>query len=129
QFFKQIKFDQQGLIPAIIQDAKTRQVIMVAYMNELALRQTLASGLTHFWSRSRRKLWMKGESSGHTQKVRAVYFDCDNDAVVIKVSQKSAACHTGYYSCFYKQLNLKTKSVKETGKKIFDPQKVYRKKK
>ena len=124
---KDIKFDAQGLVAAIIQDAKTGQVLMQAYMNKEALIKTLETGKTYFWSRSRKKLWMKGESSGHVQKVRAILLDCDGDALLIKVQQKSAACHTGYYSCFYRKINPKNAKLTVAGKKIFDPGKVYRK--
>ncbi len=123
---KKIKFDQAGLLPAIIQDAKTKEVLMAAYMNKLALTKTLETGKTYFWSRSRKKLWMKGEISGHTQKVRSAAIDCDMDAVVIQVTQVSAACHTGYYSCFYRKINPKTGALKLIGKKKFDPKKVYK---
>jgi phosphoribosyl-AMP cyclohydrolase len=124
---KKLKFDQRGLVPAIIQDAKTGQVLMMAYMDRQALRKTLRYGKTHFWSRSRGKLWMKGESSGHLQKVRQVFLDCDGDTLLIKVAQTDAACHTGYYSCFYRKINLKSAGLKVTAKKIFEPKRVYRK--
>ena len=112
-----IKFDRRGLVPAIIQDVKTRQVLMVAYMNRQALLKTLQTGRTCFWSRSRKKLWCKGESSGHIQRVRSIYLDCDGDALLIKVKQKVAACHTGYYSCFYRKSNRRRKLWKIVGKK------------
>ncbi|MBN3038870.1 MAG: phosphoribosyl-AMP cyclohydrolase [Candidatus Omnitrophica bacterium] len=127
KLIKKIKFDKNGLVPAIVQDAKTNQVLMVAYMNKLALRKTLETKKACFWSRSRKQLWIKGESSGHVQTVRGVFLDCDNDTILLKVSQKGAACHTGYYSCFYKKVDPNTKKVKEIGKKVFDPKKVYRK--
>jgi len=94
------RFDVDGLIPAIVQDAATREVLTVAYMNEEALRKTLESGETHFWSRSRQELWHKGETSGNTQKVRNVRLDCDRDAVLVEVEPRGPACHTGSYSCF-----------------------------
>lgn len=122
---KKVKFDQCGLVPAIIQDAKTNQVLMLAYMNRQALRKTLRYGKTHFWSRSRRKLWMKGEISGHRQKVRQVFLDCDGDTLLIKVTQTDAACHAGYYSCFYRKINPKSAGLKVTAKKIFEPKRVY----
>lgn len=124
---KKIKFSQRGLVPAIIQDAKTNQVLMVAYMNPQALRKTLETGRTYFWSRSRKKLWLKGATSGHLQTVRSIFLDCDADSLLIKVSQKTAACHSGYRSCFYRKINLKTLKFNISGKKIFDPKKVYRK--
>jgi len=123
---KKIKFNKQGLVVAIIQDAKTDEVLMVAYMNRLALKKTLETGKTHFFSRSRKKLWLKGESSGHIQKVRSISLDCDADAILIKVSQTKAACHTGYYSCFYRKMDLKKRQLKIKGKRVFDPKKIYR---
>ena len=122
---KKVKFDQRGLVPAIIQEAKTGQVLMMAYMNRQALRKTLRYGKTHFWSRSRGKLWMKGESSGHVQKVRQVFLDCDGDTLLIKVAQTDAACHTGYYCCFYRKVNPKNAALKVIAKKVFEPKKVY----
>ncbi len=127
QLIRKVKFDQRGLVPAIIQDEKTGEVLMLAYMNRLALRKTLETGKTYFWSRSRKKLWMKGEGSGHIQCVRQVFLDCDSDTLLIKVCQKEAACHTGFYSCFYRKINSKTGKTKTIGKKIFNPQKVYHK--
>ena len=124
---KKVKFNRDGLIPAIIQDVKTDKVLMLAYMNRQALTETLVTGKTHFWSRSRGKLWMKGESSGHIQSVRQIFLDCDADTLLIKVVQVNAACHTGFYSCFYRKMNLKNGCLKIVGKKIFNPRKVYRK--
>lgn len=126
-WIKQIKFDRRGLVPAIIQDAQTGKVLMAAYMNHQALAKTIASGKVHFWSRSRRKLWMKGESSGHTQSVRAVFIDCDGDTLLLKVKPAGAACHTGYYTCFYRRLDPQSKRLNIVGKQAFDPKKVYRK--
>lgn len=100
----QLKFDDRGLIPAIVQDYKTDQVLMLAYMNGESLGLTLETGYTWFWSRSRKKLWNKGESSGHTQKVMSITYDCDGDTLLVKVIQKGAACHTGNYSCFFNPL-------------------------
>ena len=120
-----LKYDADGLIPAVIVDAQTRQVLMVAYMNETALRETIRKGKTHFWSRSRRKYWMKGESSGHTQDVRGVYTDCDADTIVVEVAQHGAACHEGYYSCFYRKLN-DAGEWDVVGEKVFDPSEVYK---
>lgn len=94
------KFNSSGLIPAVVQDSSTREVLTVAYMNEEALRLTLEKGETYFWSRSRRELWHKGETSGSFQKVRAVKLDCDSDAVLVEVEPLGPACHTGAYSCF-----------------------------
>ena len=125
ELIKKVKFDQCGLVPAIIQDAKTDEVLMLAYMNRRALAKTLETGKTHFWSRSRKKLWMKGEISGHTQSVRQVFLDCDSDTLLIKVRQKEAACHTGFYSCFYRKIDSESGRLKVTGKKVFDSRKVY----
>jgi len=95
-----VKFDSRGLIPAVVQDATTREVLTVAYMNDEALRLTLEKGETYFWSRSRQALWHKGETSGNLQKVRALSLDCDNDTVLVEVEPMGPACHTGAYSCF-----------------------------
>ena len=120
-----LKYDADGLIPAVIVDARTKQVLMVAYMNEASLRQTLRTGRTHFWSRSRQKAWMKGESSGHTQDVKGVYTDCDADTLVIEVVQHGAACHEGYYSCFYRKLDDDGR-WQVVAEKVFDPKHVYK---
>ncbi|MHC4983399.1 MAG: phosphoribosyl-AMP cyclohydrolase [Planctomycetota bacterium] len=119
-----LNYGADGLIPAVCVDAATKQVLMVAFMNEQALLETLRTGRTHFWSRSRNKLWMKGESSGHTQDVTGVYTDCDMDTVVIEVAQKGAACHAGYYSCFYRRLNEEGE-WQVIAEKVFDPEEVY----
>lgn len=101
---KNLKFDSKGLIPVIIQDYKTGEVLMLAYMNKTSLGKTLRSGKTCFWSRSRKKYWTKGETSGNFQFVKAVYYDCDMDTLLIKVRQKGVACHTGNRSCFYRKM-------------------------
>ena len=101
-FLETLKFDEKGLIPVITQDYKTGQVLMLAYANKEAMRLTLEKGTVHYYSRSRQGLWHKGETSGHFQYVKEILFDCDADAVLIKVEQKGAACHTGKYSCFYR---------------------------
>ena len=100
-----LKFDEFGLIPAIIQDATHGDVLMLAYMNRKSLEKTLKTGITHFWSRSRGRLWQKGESSGNIQRVKSVRLDCDQDALLIWVDQTRVACHTGRWSCFHRQLN------------------------
>ena len=123
--FDELKKDPQGLVPAIVQDDETGEVLMMAYMNAEALEKTIATGKTHFYSRSRKKQWMKGESSGHTQEVKAIYKDCDNDTILIRVKQNGGACHTGYYSCFYRRLDSDGKNWQEVGEKVFDPEKVY----
>lgn len=119
-----IKFDKSGLIPVIIQEVKTNKVLMMAYMNKKSLKMTLDTGKTHFYSRSRKKIWLKGETSGHFQEVKEIYIDCDNDCILIKVRQKKAACHTGYKSCFYRKLE-KFGNLKIIAKKVFKPEKVY----
>jgi phosphoribosyl-AMP cyclohydrolase len=122
----ELKFDDNGLITAIIQDVQTNEVLMVAYMNNEALMKTLESGVTHFWSRSRKKLWLKGESSGHVQSVKGIYVDCDGDALLIKVDQKGGACHTGYRSCFYRRLDAQNDCFETVGEKVFEPGQVYK---
>ncbi len=104
---KDLKFDEEGLIPAIIQDYKTNEVLMVAYMNEKSLKKTIKIKKTCFWSRSRNQFWIKGETSGHFQCVKRITYDCDADALLIKVRQVGVACHTGNRSCFYRKLKMK----------------------
>ena len=99
-----LKFDEKGLIPAIIQDEKSGDILMVAYMNKESLRITLREKRTCFYSRSRKVLWRKGDTSGHIQKVKKIYYDCDKDTLLIKVRQKGVACHTGEWSCFFRRL-------------------------
>lgn len=99
-----LKFDERGLIPAIVQDFKTGEVLMLAYMNEESLKKTLESGETWFWSRSRRELWHKGESSGNIQRVKEIRYDCDEDTLLVLVEQIGVACHTGNRTCFYRTL-------------------------
>lgn len=97
-------FAKGELIPAVVQEASTGQVLMLAYMNQESLKRTLESGYTWFWSRSRQELWYKGATSGHLQKVVAMYSDCDNDTLLVQVEQTGAACHTGHHSCFYTKM-------------------------
>lgn len=101
---KMLKFDRHGLIPAIIQDYNNLQVLMLAYMNKESLKRTLKSGKTCFWSRSRKEYWIKGKTSGNYQFIKSISYDCDMDALLIKVRQIGAACHTGNRSCFYRKL-------------------------
>ena len=96
-----IKFDEHGLIPAIVQDYKTKEVVMLAYMNRDSFLMTLKTGYTWFWSRSRQELWNKGATSGNLQKVEEMYYDCDGDAILVKAKLLGPACHTGEYSCFH----------------------------
>ena len=116
-----------GMITAVMQDYKTNEVLMLAFMNEEAWNRTLQTGKAHFYSRSRNKLWMKGEESGNVQIVKEILVDCDNDAVVLKIEQVGgAACHTGYNSCFYRKVeNDQLTQLKK--EKMFDPEKVYKK--
>jgi phosphoribosyl-AMP cyclohydrolase len=103
-----LKYDEKGLIPAVVQEAGTGEVLMVAYMDKTAVRMTLETGYTHFWSRSRKKYWKKGETSGNVQEVREVLYDCDADTLLVKVIQHGkGACHTGNRTCFYRKLDIK----------------------
>ncbi len=99
-----LKFNEQGLIPAIIQDVKSKEVLMMAYMNLASLKKTLKDGRTCFWSRSRREFWVKGMTSGHFQYVKSIYYDCDLDTLLISVRQVGGACHTNRFSCFYRKV-------------------------
>jgi phosphoribosyl-AMP cyclohydrolase len=119
-------FDKtDGLIPAIVQDAETKDVLMLAYMNKESWDATVLTGKATFWSRSRQKLWVKGESSGHVQIVKKIFMDCDNDTVLMQVEQiGGAACHTGHRSCFYRR--LEGGQWVEAGEMIFDPKDVYK---
>jgi len=122
-----IKLDfkkQDGLVPVIAQDYKTNEVLMLAYMNEESWGLTLETGIAHYWSRSRSKLWKKGESSGNIQEVKEIRVDCDDDTVVLKVNQiGDAACHTGHRSCFYRK--VEDDNLVVDGVKVFDPEDVY----
>ncbi len=103
-FLEDIKYDHKGLVPAIVQDIDTREVLMMAYMNEESLKKTIESKQTWFFSRSRQSLWHKGETSGHTQQVVKMDYDCDGDTLLVQVKQTGVACHTGEYSCFYNNI-------------------------
>ena len=124
----ELKWNEQGLIPVVVQDAETSEVLMVAYMNRDSLESTLEKKLTCFYSRSRKKFWVKGESSGHTQEVIEVLTDCDKDTLLIKVKQKGGACHLGYRTCFVHQLDGTGDTLKITQGKVFEPDSVYKKK-
>ncbi len=116
-----LTFNSEGLIPAIIQDADTNEVLMMADMNREALEKTRSSGYTHFWSRSRKKMWKKGETSGHVQEVKTILYDCDKDTILIRVEQKGpGACHTGHRSCFFTDIQGHTISAK-----VFSAEDVY----
>ena len=103
-FYDQLKFNSSGLIPAIVQEESTGRVLMMAWMNLASLEKTIATGRTCFWSRSRQKFWIKGETSGHVQKVKNIAFDCDGDSLLIQVEQTGAACHENYKSCFFRSV-------------------------
>ena len=125
----QLRFDksENGLLPAIAQDYKTGEILMLAYINLESWEKTLQTGKVHYWSRSRSKLWLKGESSGHVQLVREILIDCDDDTVVFKIEQLGgAACHTGHRSCFF--LRIEDGELLVIGTKVFDPESVYGKK-
>jgi Phosphoribosyl-AMP cyclohydrolase len=114
-----------GLVPAIVQDAETKEVLMLAYMNNESWEATLKTGKATYWSRSRKSLWMKGESSGNVQLVKNIFIDCDNDTILLQVEQLGgAACHTGHKSCFYRKLDGGDFIV--VGEKIFNPEEVYK---
>ncbi len=119
-------FDEKGLAPAIVQDARSGEVLMLAYVNAEAVKRMFAEGVTYFYSRSRNKLWKKGESSGHLQKVKEVLTDCDQDALLIKVEQVGGACHLGYRTCFVHQVDQTGKIVAVTQEKVFDPERAYK---
>jgi phosphoribosyl-AMP cyclohydrolase len=122
------QFDENGLIPVIAQDAGSGQVLMVAYMNRAALNETIQSGCATYFSRSRQKLWKKGEESGHVQKVQQLLVDCDQDCIILKVTVDAGQCHVGYQSCFYRALKKESdKDLEFIARKVYDPGKVYKK--
>ncbi len=122
-YISELKFDDDGLIPAVICDYRTNEVLMVGYMNPEALRRTVENGRMTFWSRSRQKLWVKGEGSGHIQEVKWLRLDCDGDVLLIGVEQHVGACHLGYRSCFFRELHDGRWQV--SAEKVFDPDEVY----
>ncbi len=128
-FYEKLKFTSDGLIPAIVQEHKTGRVLMMAWMNRASLESTIATGKTHFWSRSRQKFWMKGEESGHTQVVKDISFDCDGDTLLIQVEQTGAACHEGYQSCFFRSVENEGSDFKVTESQLQKPEDIYGKKK
>lgn len=121
----QLKYTADGLIPAIVQDAASRRVLMMAWMNESSLNMTLETGLMHYWSRSRQRFWLKGETSGHTQRVVRWAVDCDADTLLFEVEQTGGACHTGYRSCFFQAFAPDGTGLEITEQKVFDPEKTY----
>ncbi len=121
------KFDDEGLIPVIAQDAESGQVLISAFMNREALEQTIQTGYAVYYSRSRQKLWKKGEESGHIQKVRQILVDCDQDCILLKVTVDAGQCHVGYQSCFYRAIKKgSSKKLEFISKKVYNPQKTYR---
>lgn len=119
----EVRFNDQGLVGAVVQDHATGEVLMFAWMNREALEHTLRERVACFWSRSRRELWIKGKTSGHVQRVHEVRLDCDADAILLRVEQTGGACHTGYRSCFFRV--AEDGGWREQGEKIFDAEKVY----
>ena len=117
ELVEQLRFNDAGLVPVIAQDVETETVLMLAWMNRVALEQTISTGLMTYWSRSRQKLWLKGETSGHYQSVQSISFDCDGDAVLCKVKQEGSACHTGRKHCFYLGLDVDGETVTITSKR------------
>ena len=123
-----LKYNADGLIPAIVQDAQSRRVLMMAWMNSTALQATLDSGFMNYWSRSRQKYWLKGETSGHTQRVVRWCVDCDADTLLFEVEQIGGACHTGYASCFFQTFDAHGAAQPIAESKVFDPDLTYEKK-
>lgn len=120
-----LKFTADGLIPAIVQDTHTKRVLMMAWMNAASLEATIATGLMNYWSRSRQKFWIKGETSGNTQKVVRWAVDCDADTLLFEVEQKGGACHTGFESCFFQAFSPDGTPQEITEQKLFDPETTY----
>ena len=121
-----LRYDADGLIPAIVQDAASGRVLMMAWMNESALKMTLETGLMHYWSRSRQKFWLKGETSGHTQRALRWAVDCDADTLLFEVEQIGGACHTGYASCFFQRFASDGTPLQTIEQPVFDPAETYR---
>src|SRR5207302_2718288 len=119
------KFNSDGLIPAIVQDSASHRVLMMAWMNPASIQKTSETGLMHYWSRSRKKLWLKGETSGHTQRVVRWSVDCDRDTLLFEVEQTGGACHTGYQSCFFQTFAPDGAPLEIREQKLFDPEKTY----
>lgn len=122
-----LKFNADGLIPAIIQEQSTGRVLMMAWMNREAIGKTMEQGKTVFWSRSRQKYWVKGETSGHVQVVKDIAFDCDGDTILIQVEQTGAACHEGYKSCFFRSIQELGATELVTEERLVNPEDVYKK--
>lgn len=125
EFISKIRFDDKGLVPAIIQDWKSKAVLTLCYMNRDAVEKTLETGLVYVFRRSKGRLMMKGETSGCTQAVKSVYIDCEGNSILFKISQKKAACHTGHFTCYFRKMD-RSGALKTEGKMIFDPKEVYK---
>ena len=124
KFIEELKFNEKGLIPAVIQDYKSGKVLTLCYMNKEALEKTLEEGKVYLFRRSQNKLMAKGETSGHIQLVKEIFMDCEGNSLLFKVEQKVAACHAGYFTCYFRQ-RKKDGSIGTVEKKVFDPKKVY----
>jgi len=125
-----VRWDSDGLLPIIVQDASSSKIIMFAWMNRETLEESIKQRKAIYWSRSRKQVWVKGEESGHYQNIEYMYLDCDNDVLLIKVKQEGGiACHTGRESCFYNRINMKTNKIEECEKVIKDPKDIYKGKK
>ena len=124
-FLEKLKFNQDGLIPAIIQEQSTGRVLMMAWMNRESIQQSIDLGKTVFWSRSRQKYWVKGESSGHVQVIKDIAFDCDGDTLLIQVEQTGAACHEGYKSCIFRSIRDQGATEQVTEEQLMKPETVY----
>jgi len=125
QLLTNLKFDDKGLVPAVIVNVTDNRVLTLCFMNQDALEKTIETGQVHVFRRSKNRLMLKGETSGHTQLVEDVFFDCEGKSLVIKVKQKVAACHAGYMSCYYRKYNDKTDNIEIIEEKVFDPEKTY----
>lgn len=123
--YEKIKYNDQGLIPAIVQDISDGKVLMMAWMNEASIRMSLETGFTHFWSRSRKTFWKKGESSGHTQRIKSISLDCDGDTLLIQAEQVGAACHEGFRSCFFRSTNGTSSTLQILDERFADPEDIY----
>jgi len=121
----QLKYNADGLIPAIVQDATSKRVLMMAWMNEQSIRMTLEKGMMCYWSRSRKQFWLKGETSGHVQRVKQWFVDCDKDTLLFEVEQTGGACHTGFESCFFQELDGQGLPKPIDEQPLFDPAKTY----
>ncbi len=116
-----LKYDANGLIPAVVQDADNGEILMVGYMNQEAVERTVATGRVTFWSRSRQQFWIKGETSGFVQHVRGIYVDCDQDCLLVKVEQVGAACHEGYRSCFFRRFSADGERLDVVAEPLVNP--------